>query len=239
MTKDPLVSSKTRSPAPGRIDRSRQAAPQVFERLREMIVSLDLPPGSSLSRSALADQFGVSSTPVRDALMRLEKEGLVETFPQFATVVSKINVGSAQEAHFLRQAVELEIVRELASSSHVSLIADLGTIIARQEQFATSKAFAKFMAEDRVFHRTLYAAANRIGLWTFVHHESGHIDRLRRLHLPTSGKAQAIICDHKLITEAIARGRPAEAQDRVRVHLSGTLRDLDVIRQRFPEFLTS
>jgi DNA-binding GntR family transcriptional regulator len=61
-----------------RLDRDRQAAPQVFERLRGMIISLGLPPGSALSRAELATQFGVSSTPIRDALMRLEEEGLVD-----------------------------------------------------------------------------------------------------------------------------------------------------------------
>src|SRR5882757_1042728 len=99
-----------------RLDRDRQAAPQVFERLRGMIISLELPPGSALSRAELAAQFGISSTPIRDALMRLEEEGLVDVFPQYATVVSRVDVRLAQQAHFLRQAVELEIVRGLAVS---------------------------------------------------------------------------------------------------------------------------
>src|SRR5450631_1887046 len=103
-----------RTTPPERLDRERQAAPQVFERLRSMIIALDLPPGSPLSRAALATQFGVSSTPIRDALMRLAEEGLVDVFPQHATVVSRIDVKRAQQAHFLRQALELEIVRSLA-----------------------------------------------------------------------------------------------------------------------------
>src|SRR6195952_155183 len=97
-----------------RLDRDRQAAPPGFDRLRGMIISLELPPGSPLSRAALAGQFGVSSTPIRDALMRLAEEGLGEVFPQYATVVSRVDVRLAQQAHFLRQAVELEIVRGLA-----------------------------------------------------------------------------------------------------------------------------
>src|SRR6476620_8025082 len=128
--------SVSRRPAPrsgGRLDRDRQAAPQVFERLRGMIISLELPPGSPLSRAALAEQFGVSSTPIRDALMRLEEEGLVEVFPQYATVVSRIDVHRAQQAHFLRQALELEIVRALALKPDQSLVAELNATIARQQ----------------------------------------------------------------------------------------------------------
>src|SRR6476469_7383958 len=110
-----------------RLDRDRQAAPQVFERLRGMIITLALPPGSALSRAELAAQFGVSSTPIRDALMRLEEEGLVDVFPQYATVVSRIDVRLAQQAHFLRQAVELEIVRGLAIRHDEALVAELHT----------------------------------------------------------------------------------------------------------------
>src|SRR4030081_3780706 len=106
--------SSSRPRSAERLDRDRQAAPQVFERLRELIISLGLPPGSPLSRVALAEQFGVSSTPIRDALMRLDEEGMVEVYPQHATVVSRIDIKLAQQAHFLRQSLELEIVRTLA-----------------------------------------------------------------------------------------------------------------------------
>src|SRR3954471_8997655 len=108
-----------------RLDRARQAAPQVFERLRNAILALELPPGSPLSRTDLAAQFGVSSTPIRDALMRLEEEGLVDVFPQYATVVSRVDVRLAQQAHFLRQAVELEIVRVLAISHDEAFVTEL------------------------------------------------------------------------------------------------------------------
>ncbi|MDB5616499.1 MAG: transcriptional regulator [Tardiphaga sp.] len=232
------VSRRPPSRAVERLDRDRQAAPQVFERLRDLIISLALPPGSPLSRAALAEQFGVSSTPIRDALMRLDKEGLVEVFPQYATVVSKVDVGLAQLAHFLRQALELEIVRSLALSHDKVLIVELNRIIALQQQFAKAGDFGKFMAADTEFHQKLYDAADKPGLWALVRSRSGHIDRLRRLHLPTLGKAQAIVRDHKLIAKAIATGEPDEAQKHLRTHLSGTLRDLDKIRARYPEYLS-
>src|ERR1700754_3976033 len=129
----------------GLLDRDRQAAPQVFERLRGMILALELPPGSPLSRTTLAEQFGVSSTPIRDALMRLEEEGLVEVFPQYATVVSRIDVGLAQQAHFLRQALELEIVKALALQHGDALMGELHGTIALQQKFAKAGDFEKFM----------------------------------------------------------------------------------------------
>ncbi len=66
---------------------------------------------------------------------------------------------------------------------------------------------------------------------------SGHIDRLRRLHLPSPGKAQDIVRHHKLIAKAIAEGNPEAAQEHLRAHLSGTLSELPRIRSRYPEYL--
>src|SRR6201991_1539407 len=142
--------------ASGLLDRDRQAAPQVFERLRGMILALELPPGSPLSRAALAEQFGVSSTPIRDALMRLEEEGLVDVFPQYATVVSRVDVRLAQQAHFLRQAVELEIVRMRALRRDEAFAGELRATIARQQHYAKARDFEKFMAADNEFHSLLY-----------------------------------------------------------------------------------
>src|SRR5438552_944057 len=189
-----------------RLDRDRQAAPQVFERLRGMIITLALPPGSALSRAELAAQFGVSSTPIRDALMRLEEEGLVDVFPQYATVVSRVDVRSAQQAHFLRQAVELEIVRGLAISHDGALAAELNAAIVRQQQFAKAGEFEKFMTADNEFHTQLYAAADKQDIWALVKSRSGHIDRLRRLQLPSPGKAQGRVWHDRLIARAT---RPA------------------------------
>jgi DNA-binding GntR family transcriptional regulator len=234
----PQIAARRAARSPERLDRDRQAAPQVFERLRGMIISLALPPGSPLSRAALAGQFGVSSTPIRDALMRLEEEGLVDVFPQYATVVSRVDVRLAQQAHFLRQAIELEIVRALAVSHDATFVAALNAAIAQQQQFAKAGEFEKFMAADNEFHAQLYAAADKQDIWTLVKSRSGHIDRLRRLHLPSPGKAQDIVRHHKLIAKAIGAGDPDEAQKHLRTHLSGTLSELAQIRARYPEYLS-
>jgi DNA-binding GntR family transcriptional regulator len=238
MNSSPATLRRSPSRSAGRLDRDRQAAPQVFERLRKLITSLALPPGSPLSRNALAGQFGVSSTPIRDALMRLEEEGLVEVFPQYATVVSRIDIGLAQQAHFLRQALELEIVKRLALEHSERLVDELNATIARQQKFAKAGDFEQFMGADNDFHRELYAATGNQELWDLVRSRSGHIDRLRRLHLPSPGKAQDIVRHHRLIVKAIGANQPDEAQRHLRKHLSGTLGYLAEIRARFPEYLS-
>ena len=238
MSSPQVAPRRTAQRSLGRLDRDRQAAPQVFERLRGMILSLELPPGSALSRAELAAQFGVSSTPIRDALMRLEEEGLVEVFPQYATVVSRIDVRLAQQAHFLRQAIELEIVRGLAIDHEATVVPELNQAIARQQQFAKAGDFERFITADNEFHAQLYVAADKQDIWSLVKSRSGHIDRLRRLHLPSPGKAQDILRHHRLIAKAIGAGEPDEAQKHLRTHLSGTLSELTQIRARYPEYLS-
>lgn len=224
---------------PFRLEKSRHAAPQVFEHLREQIMSLALTPGTVLSRADLVVQFGVSQTPIRDALMRLAEEGLVDIFPQHATVVCPINIALARQAHFLRRSVEVEVVYTLAKlpdAQRAALSGRLESILARQAAMLGLKDYKEFSAQDQLFHREMYEAAEVPDLWPLVRRQSAHLDRLRRLHLPIAGKANAILADHKNILDAIAQGNPQLAQDMLRAHLSGTLANVDEIRARFPDY---
>ncbi|WP_114944085.1 GntR family transcriptional regulator [Microvirga calopogonii] len=220
-----------------RLDRGRQAAPQVFERLREMIISLVLAPGTVLNRLTLQQEFGLSSTPIRDALLRLQEDGLVDIFPQHATVVSPIDLTLAHQAHFLRRSLELEIVRSLALSPDPRLIARLQGFLAQQQALMEAEDFEAFSAADQAFHQHLYEAARMSDLWILVRSRSGHIDRLRRLHLPTPGKAQDIVQHHRLVVRAIAEGKADEAQEHLRHHLSGTLAHVEEIRAKYPGYV--
>jgi DNA-binding GntR family transcriptional regulator len=236
---DSLAASPNAPARVRRLDRSRHVAPQVLDRLRERIVSLDLPPGIVLSRAELAAAFGVSQTPVRDALMRLEEEGLVDVYPQHKTVVSRIDLAQARQAHFLRRAIELEVARTLATQADAALVKRLRATIARQRAALSAGDYAEFVAGDQAFHRQMYEAADVPGLWEDVRRRSGHIDRLRRLHLPAKGKGDAIVRDHARIVEAIGKGDPEAAQKRVREHLSGTLAQADAICARHPDYVTN
>ena len=220
-----------------RLDRTRQATPQVLERLRASILSLDLVPGTVLVRQDLAERFGVSQTPVREALLRLHEEGLVDVFPQHATLVSRIDITAARQAHFLRRAIELELVRELALQRPEGLVPALRRQIALQDALAKAKQYEDFVAADRRFHALLYEAAGMPGLQEVVGRGSGHVDRLRRLHLPTAGKMASILKDHRAITAGIAADDPHAAQEALRAHLSGTLSAVDAICRQHPDYV--
>lgn len=218
------------------LDRSRHAAVQVYEYLREEIVNLSLKPGTLLARNELSAHFDLSLTPIRDALMRLQDEGLVEVFPQHATRVRAINIDSARQAHFLRLALEVEIVRTLAESADPALIQCLRSLVGQQKAALKAHDLAGFTRGDQAFHRQLYVAAQAEDLWRLMRGNSGNMDRLRRLHLPLNNKAASILKDHTEIVDAIERGDSIAAEAAVRKHLSGTLSQLNALREQYPDY---
>ncbi|HTO31684.1 MAG TPA: GntR family transcriptional regulator [Pararhizobium sp.] len=218
------------------LDRTRQIAPQIVEYLREKILELELAPGTSLSRLELQKQFGLSQTPVRDALMRLEEEGLVTVYPQYATLVSKIDINLARQSHFMRRAVEQEIVHELASRPNRRFVERLTLANEKLKTLVASSEYGDFLRRDRDFHYILYEEAGLEDIWPVVRRHSGHIDRLRRLNLPNVGKAR-VVDNHHAIIEGIAMGNPERAEEAMKVHLSGTLSMVDSIVERYPDFV--
>ncbi|HEX8601402.1 MAG TPA: GntR family transcriptional regulator, partial [Pseudoduganella sp.] len=126
------------------LDRSRSATSQVYEFLRQSIVTLALEPGTSLSRTQVAESLRLSPMPVRDALSRLEKEGLVEIFPQHLTRVRGIDLDSARQVHVLRLSVELEIVSGLAQAADAAVAKALLAAVTRQRACLEADDFGGF-----------------------------------------------------------------------------------------------
>lgn len=222
--------------SPFTLDRSRHAAVQVYEYLREEIVNLTLKPGMLLSRNELSAHFDLSATPIRDALLRLEEEGLVDIYPQHATRVRGISIASARQAHFLRLAIELEIVRTLAERNDAALAQTLQSLVLQQRAALKARDLESFYRIDHAFHKQLYSAADVQELWRLMRDRSGNMDRLRRLHLPLNGKADKVLKDHADIADAIGQGDVAAAEQAVRRHLSGTLSELDALRAQYPDY---
>lgn len=219
------------------LDRSRQVALQIHEILRDRILKVELIPGTVLSRASLQIEFGVSQTPVRDALMRLQEEGMVDVYPQYATVVSPIDIGHARQAQFLRLSIELEAVRRLTEQASSQTADALAEILERQRAAASPETFDAFDDLDREFHRKLYDLAQVMELWANVRRQSVHLDRLRRLNLPMAGKMSTVLADHQAIIDGIRSSDPDEATSALRKHLTGTLSIVDVIIEKFPSYI--
>lgn len=240
MTHDePLPETATTTATPRGAMRPRPRGPEtpsLGDTLREEIVALKLAPGAVLDRKALQERFGVSSTPVRDALLRLRDEGLVDIFPQHATLVSPIDLGIARQAQFLRRSLETECVRLLAGDPRPAVIGRLESLIRQLEVFHEVGELEAFSQADKQFHRTFFEANAAEELWMLLQSRNGQIDRLRNLHMPVEGKMAEIVRDHRAIVERIA-ARDAEGASRVlRDHLSRSLSFSSTLRERFPGY---
>ncbi|MDF2689370.1 MAG: GntR family transcriptional regulator, partial [Microvirga sp.] len=130
---------------------------QTLETLRRRIISLQLPPGEPLSENELAQELGVSRTPVRESLILLREEGLVQVFPQIGSFVSLVDLGRVAEAQFVREAIECASLNDLAVDA--AGIAGLRDILASQRDAEAKGDVEEFFRLDEDFHRELLRLA--------------------------------------------------------------------------------
>lgn len=212
----------------------------IYLDLRKRIIGLDLKPGEGLNRRSISEEYGASPSPVRDALLRLETEGLVATFPQSRTEVSLIDLAQARETQFLRLGLELEVCRTLAlRPDPAEATRKAGYTFALQKEAIAQQDYEQARHWDSEFHYALCEAAGHPALWTLIAERSGHIDRLRILNMPDPGKLANIIAGHEAILTAIRASDPTAAEASVREHLSGTLGAADDLSHRFPDYFQS
>lgn len=91
----------------------RTSRRDIYLKLRQLVLTLELPPGAALSENELAASLGVSRTPVRESLILLAQEGLVQVFPKIGSFVSRVDPAQVADAQFLREAVELASLDDL------------------------------------------------------------------------------------------------------------------------------
>lgn len=216
---------------------SAPASSQVYDTLRSRIVSLELPPGEKLARSDLAEQFGVSASPVREAIQRLERDGLVATFRQSRTVVTHMDPDLLRREHFLRTAIECEIVHAVADIADATALKKVSAIIRMQKVLVEDPdQIDLFRKLDEDFHRELFTIAGQLPLHQFVTERSGQMARLRSIDLPSEGKLASVVSGHEAIMQAINAGDCHVATEAMRAHLSGTISRLPQIIAQFPQF---
>jgi DNA-binding GntR family transcriptional regulator len=129
--------------------------PQVYERLRRAITTLAMLPSEALSEKELSLQFGVSRTPVREAMIRLADEGLVDILPQRGSFVAPIRLRDVEEAQFIRESLEVAVARRLAAVRSLRFLAEIKINVARQETAVTDGDRGLFLELDEAFHRGL------------------------------------------------------------------------------------
>jgi DNA-binding GntR family transcriptional regulator len=139
----------------------RTMTEQVMARLRDMILSGDLAPGSRLDQNDLARRFGVSLVPLREALARLQSSGLVRIVPHRGVFVESLSVEELLDIYQVREALEELAARLAAPRLSAADLATLDRLKIEMEQTAKIDDFDAFLDLHRDFHFTIYRAAGR------------------------------------------------------------------------------
>jgi DNA-binding GntR family transcriptional regulator len=199
-------------------DRRRPVGDQIYEALKKAIVSLQLPPGASISENRICRQIGVSRTPVRGAIIRLVEDGLIEVFPQKGSFVAPIKLGAVRDNHFIRKALELAVLRRAAQAWAPGLAAKSRAILQRQSAALAQGDIDAFHGFDSDFHCAFCAAAGLEGVWTTILIAKARVDRVHRL-AALQGRLPQVIVEHRDILDALDAGEAERAAERLDYHL--------------------
>ena len=198
----------------------RTSTDTVYEKLHEDIVALRLLPGTKLSETDVASQFGVSRQPVRNAFTRLGNEDLLLIRPQKATVVRGFSMERISVARLVRLAVELEVVYRAMQIWTPECTAQLENSIAQQERALSDGDVSAFHDLDFDFHKLIYDLSECPLAFDVTTDCKQKIDRLCVLSLGKNSELESILADHRAIITGLASGDLVKAQAAVRQHLS-------------------
>jgi DNA-binding GntR family transcriptional regulator len=216
--------------------RGATAAASIHAVLRDDILSLRRVPGSQLSEKDIAASHGVSRTPVREALLRLAEEGLVDIVSKSGTYVSRIPIANLREAITLRRVLEQFAAREAVAQASRSQLIELRAIIARTHEAAEARDTEAFHRADEAFHEAVATAARHPGVWTLVKQVKLQVDRFRRLTLPLEGRMALVVVEHEAVLRAIEDRNADAAAEAMGSHIEGLPIGLDDIRRFNPDY---
>lgn len=192
--------------------------------------------GDRLSEAEIGQRLGVSRTPVREALLRLAGEQLVDIFPQSGTFVGRIPITALPEAILVRKALEDLTVREAAKNVTPARLDALRASIAEQQALADRDDRERFHEADEAFHAAVAEAAGHPAVWRLVLQVKVQVDRYRRLTLPMAGRMDRIVAEHAAVVDAIAAHDSAQAAAAIAKHLNGLSDSIGDIRDLNPDF---
>jgi DNA-binding GntR family transcriptional regulator len=210
------------------------SARRVFRELKSAIVAMSLPPGRALSEAEIAAQMGVSRQPVREAFIKLSEAGLVRIRPQVGTFVVKISTKQVTDARFVREAVEVAVVRKACEVMTAETIAALRATLAQQQAVIAEGSPARFLALDEAFHRGLALGVDCEYAWRVVEEVKAQMDRVRYLSIPQTTPLSRLVEQHAAILDAVEARDEARAGVAVRAHLSEILTSLPLIERAYP-----
>lgn len=192
---------------------------EVAERLRTAIFAHELAPGSWVDEQALADQFGISRTPMREALKVLASEGLVILKPRRGCYVAELSDADLDEVFPIMALLEGRAAYEAATKASAADIARLEKVHADLERHAASGDTNRFFEANDTFHTALQDIAGNRWLKQLIEDTRKVIRLTRRQSLEVEGRIHESMLEHRQVMAALKRRDPNEAGRAMHDHL--------------------
>lgn len=206
----------------------------VTNTIRRAIVTLSLPPGAALDKSALCTQLGVSRFPVSEALARLAEEGLVDIAPQRGSTVSLITIADVREYMLIRKGLESEALRVLIGRHDADVIEALHANMAAQREAATRDDAETFHGIDVQFHDIIFRGMRLTKVKSIIDKARANLDRARRLII-TPRRLADTIAEHQAIFDGILAADAPQAIAAIRAHIDAVMVELFAFARSHPE----
>ncbi len=194
----------------------------VYARLREAIIDGSFAAGEPLREAALSERFGVSKTPIREALVRLQQDGLVEIAPYRGARAKRYSPSDLQEIYAAREILEAECVRRAATDADPALIALLRANLERTASSLVAGDLDDVTIALDDFDDILFAQLRNSLLDEIQAKLSAHLQRIGRLG-GSGARFEASLDQHRKIVAAIEASDPAGAIELLRAHLNSVM----------------
>ncbi len=215
--------------------RVNSKAEQVYDAVKEAILSGELEPGQAIDKLALCEKLGVSRFPVSAAISRLAFERLVRGEPQHGSFVAPISADDVRQYLFVRRALEGEVAAEAAVRLDDTARADLAANLAEAEEAAREEDRASFYIFDIGFHALL---TQHLGLSRSEDILDGvrqQLERPRRLLMNPPGRMQQTLGEHRAIFAGIEARDPEAARAAMTDHIAAVSRTFEALARAKPE----
>ncbi len=223
-------------------DTGQSSKDKIYQSLRADIISHRLKPGQAIREDELADRFGISRTPVREILRKLEQEDLVKVIPNRGVFVSELTDKDIEEVLEIRLALETAAARSAATKLTDEHRKELKEIRKQLDSAVKLKdSVLSFEADTRLHGMILQAAGNKRA-HRIINNLMGQIHRIRFISGHKPGRIDTTVKEHKEIVQALLNADPDKAEDAMRRHLNSTREILlpsSDIDKKFEEFVRS
>lgn len=202
-----------------RNDDGETMPPKVYQILRQAIITEQIPAGERLVERKLAQQLGVSRTPVREAIRRLESEGLVRHISRKGVVVARMSPREVWDVYNIRSVLEGLAARLAAQWISAEELAELEDYLVQMEQAANDKDLERLNSLHPRFNEIIYRASRNPRLHRMINNLADYVTGFTRIGYTAPGRLREVSEEHRAIFEAIKRGDADEAEQQLRHHI--------------------